>query len=109
MIAERMRPLEDARYIMVTCNVVSGRASSLKVDLPRYGLEFFIDEDGDLPEWIQLEEFGPLLLAAAQVDVDELVGKLLLGKHDSYLLAEGALRIIIELHRINHLLARAAD
>ena len=45
MISKRMCPLEDARYIMVT---TSGSISSLKVDLPRYGLEFFIDEDGEL-------------------------------------------------------------
>ncbi|OJA12487.1 hypothetical protein AZE42_08795 [Rhizopogon vesiculosus] len=48
MIAQRMRPLEDPRYIMVTCDVASGRAPLLKVDLPRYGLEFFIDEDWEL-------------------------------------------------------------
>ncbi|OAX34983.1 hypothetical protein K503DRAFT_868567, partial [Rhizopogon vinicolor AM-OR11-026] len=48
MIAQRMRPLEDARYIMVTCDIASSRASSLKVDLPRYGLEFFIDEEWEL-------------------------------------------------------------
>ncbi|OJA14087.1 hypothetical protein AZE42_07939 [Rhizopogon vesiculosus] len=48
MIAQRMHPLEDVRYIMVTCDVASSRASSLKVDLPRYGLEFFIDEDWEL-------------------------------------------------------------
>jgi hypothetical protein len=48
MIAQRMHPLEDTRYIMVTCDVASVRSSSLKVELPRYGLEFFIDEDGEL-------------------------------------------------------------
>jgi hypothetical protein len=49
MIAQRMHPLEDSRYILVTCHdIASGCASSLKVELPRYGLEFFIDEDGEL-------------------------------------------------------------
>jgi hypothetical protein len=48
MIAQRMHPLEDDRYIMVTCDVASSHASSVKVELPRYGLEFFIDEDGEL-------------------------------------------------------------
>ncbi|KAG2138280.1 hypothetical protein DEU56DRAFT_886916 [Suillus clintonianus] len=49
MISERMRPLEDTCCIMVTCNEASGSAfSSLKVDLPRYGLEFFVNEDGEM-------------------------------------------------------------
>ncbi|KAG2038864.1 hypothetical protein BDR03DRAFT_953798 [Suillus americanus] len=48
MISKRMRPLEDACYIMVTCNQGSGNTHLLKADLPRYGLEFFIDEDGEL-------------------------------------------------------------
>ncbi|KAG1725810.1 uncharacterized protein EDB91DRAFT_1061951 [Suillus paluster] len=49
MISKRMRPLEDTRYIMVTCREASGDTfSSLKVELPRYGLEFFVDEDGEL-------------------------------------------------------------
>ncbi|KAG0701816.1 hypothetical protein DFH29DRAFT_541007 [Suillus ampliporus] len=48
MIFKKMCPLEEARYIMVTCNKASDNAPSLKVDLPRYGLEFFIDEDGEL-------------------------------------------------------------
>ncbi|KAG2341478.1 hypothetical protein BDR05DRAFT_1001591 [Suillus weaverae] len=48
MISKRMCPLEDACYIMVTCNKGSGNTHLLKVDLPRYGLEFFIDEDREL-------------------------------------------------------------
>ncbi|KAG1853153.1 hypothetical protein DFJ58DRAFT_396412 [Suillus subalutaceus] len=48
MISKRLRPLEDARFIMVTHNRASGSTPSLKADLPRYGLEFFIDEDGEL-------------------------------------------------------------
>jgi hypothetical protein len=48
MIAQRMRPLEEAHCIVITCDTASSRASSLKVELPRYGLEFFIDEDGEL-------------------------------------------------------------
>ncbi|KAG0707120.1 hypothetical protein DFH29DRAFT_995437 [Suillus ampliporus] len=48
MISKRMHPLEDARYIMVTYNKGSGSTPLLKVDLPRYGLEFFLDEDGEL-------------------------------------------------------------
>ncbi|KAG1750341.1 uncharacterized protein EDB91DRAFT_1303212 [Suillus paluster] len=49
MISKRMCPLEGTRYIMVTSDEASGGTfSSLKVDLPRYGLEFFVDEDGDL-------------------------------------------------------------
>ncbi|KAG1750373.1 uncharacterized protein EDB91DRAFT_1243950 [Suillus paluster] len=48
MISKRMCPLEDTRYIIVTYNEASGGTSSLKVDLPRYGLEFFVDGDGEL-------------------------------------------------------------
>lgn len=48
MISKQMRPLEDTRYIMVTCDRASYSASSLKVDLPRYNLGFFINEDGEL-------------------------------------------------------------
>ncbi|KAG1750383.1 uncharacterized protein EDB91DRAFT_1046110 [Suillus paluster] len=48
MISKRMHPLEDARYIMVTYNKESSSSYSLKVDLPRYGLKFFIDEEGEL-------------------------------------------------------------
>jgi len=48
MISKRMRPLEDACYIMVTYNKPSVHTYSLKADLPRYGLEFFVDEDGEL-------------------------------------------------------------
>ncbi|KAG1849516.1 hypothetical protein F4604DRAFT_1971218 [Suillus subluteus] len=48
MISKRLRPLEDARFIMVTYNKAFGSTPSLKADLPRYGLEFFIDEDGEL-------------------------------------------------------------
>ncbi|KAG2137479.1 hypothetical protein DEU56DRAFT_945983 [Suillus clintonianus] len=48
MISKKMRPLEDARLMMVTCNIASGSTPLLKVDLPRYGLEFFIDEDREL-------------------------------------------------------------
>ncbi|KAG2039123.1 hypothetical protein BDR03DRAFT_1090824 [Suillus americanus] len=49
MISERLCPLEDPRNIVVTHNgASSGTFSSLKVDLPRYGLDFFVDEDGEL-------------------------------------------------------------
>ncbi|KAG2337797.1 hypothetical protein BDR05DRAFT_894660 [Suillus weaverae] len=48
MISKRLRPLEHASFIMVTYNKASGSTPSLKADLPRYGLEFFIDEDGEL-------------------------------------------------------------
>ncbi|KAG1894551.1 uncharacterized protein F5891DRAFT_714827 [Suillus fuscotomentosus] len=48
MISRRLRPLEDASFIMVTCNKASGTAPLLRADLPRYGLEFFIDQDGEL-------------------------------------------------------------
>ncbi|KAG2136632.1 hypothetical protein DEU56DRAFT_980804 [Suillus clintonianus] len=48
MISKRMRPLENARFIMVTYNRASGSTPLLKADLPRYGLEFFIDDDGEL-------------------------------------------------------------
>ncbi|KAG1735376.1 hypothetical protein EDB19DRAFT_1638507 [Suillus lakei] len=48
MISKRLRPLEDSRFIAVTYNEASGNTPSLKADLPRYGLEFFIDEDGEL-------------------------------------------------------------
>ncbi|KAG0697966.1 hypothetical protein DFH29DRAFT_1082058 [Suillus ampliporus] len=49
MVSKRMGPLEDTHSIMVTCSEASaGLFSSLKVELPRYGLEFFVDEDGEL-------------------------------------------------------------
>jgi len=49
MISKRLCPLEDTRYIMVTYSgASSGTFSSLKIDLPRYGLDFFVDEDGEL-------------------------------------------------------------
>ncbi|KAG1763752.1 hypothetical protein EDD22DRAFT_1050038 [Suillus occidentalis] len=48
MVSKRVRPLEDSCYIMVTCNKGSGSNHLLKVNLPRYGLEFFINEDGEL-------------------------------------------------------------
>ncbi|KAG1761304.1 hypothetical protein EDD22DRAFT_985840 [Suillus occidentalis] len=48
MISKRLRPLEDARFIVITHNKASGSDPSLKADLPRYGLEFFVDEDGEL-------------------------------------------------------------
>ncbi|KAG0697961.1 hypothetical protein DFH29DRAFT_810975 [Suillus ampliporus] len=48
MISKRMRPLENAYYIMITYNIASCSTYSLKANLPRYGLEFFIDEDGEL-------------------------------------------------------------
>ncbi|KAG2137491.1 hypothetical protein DEU56DRAFT_946063 [Suillus clintonianus] len=47
MISKRLRPLEDTCYIMVMYNDASS-PPSLKADLPRYGLEFFIDEAGEL-------------------------------------------------------------
>ncbi|KIK37184.1 hypothetical protein CY34DRAFT_15876 [Suillus luteus UH-Slu-Lm8-n1] len=48
MISKRLRPLEDVRFIVITHNQASGSAPSLKADLPRYGFEFFVDEDGEL-------------------------------------------------------------
>ncbi|KAG1816760.1 uncharacterized protein BJ212DRAFT_1480619 [Suillus subaureus] len=48
MISKRLRPLEDTCFLMVTYNTAPGSTPLLKADLPRYGLEFFIDEDGDL-------------------------------------------------------------
>ncbi|KAG2129503.1 uncharacterized protein EDB93DRAFT_118250 [Suillus bovinus] len=48
MISKRLRPLEDAGFIIVTYNKASGSTPLLKADLPRYGLEFFVDEDGNL-------------------------------------------------------------
>ncbi|KAG1740597.1 hypothetical protein EDB19DRAFT_1828418 [Suillus lakei] len=48
MVSKRLRPLEETRHIMVIYNKASGSTPSLKADLPRYGLEFFIDEDGEL-------------------------------------------------------------
>ncbi|KAG1816742.1 uncharacterized protein BJ212DRAFT_1576933 [Suillus subaureus] len=48
MISQRLCPLEDTHFIMVTFNTASGSTPLLKADLPRYGLEFFIDEDGEL-------------------------------------------------------------
>jgi hypothetical protein len=46
MISRRLRPLEDARFIVVTHNQASGSTPSLKADFPRCDcLEFFVDED----------------------------------------------------------------
>ncbi|KAG1750378.1 uncharacterized protein EDB91DRAFT_1303342 [Suillus paluster] len=51
MVSKRMGSLEDPCYMMVTCSASEasgGPFFSLKVDLPRYGLEFFIDQDGEM-------------------------------------------------------------
>jgi hypothetical protein len=48
VISKRLRPLEDARFIVLMHNQASDSAPSLKVDLPRYGLEFFVNEDGEM-------------------------------------------------------------
>ncbi|KAG1750376.1 uncharacterized protein EDB91DRAFT_686310 [Suillus paluster] len=48
MISKKICPLEDTCHIIITYNEPSGSPPSLKADLPRYGLEFFIDEDGEL-------------------------------------------------------------
>ncbi|KAG2113634.1 hypothetical protein BD769DRAFT_1364038 [Suillus cothurnatus] len=47
MIAKTLSPLEDFRYLAVTRRVEAGQ-TVVKVDLPRFGLSFFIDGDGDL-------------------------------------------------------------
>ncbi|KAG1848861.1 hypothetical protein F4604DRAFT_127913 [Suillus subluteus] len=47
MIAKTLSPLEDFRYLVVTCNVEAGQ-TVVKVVLPRFGLSFFKDRDGDL-------------------------------------------------------------
>jgi hypothetical protein len=43
MIANTLSPLENSQYLIVTRSV-----DEVKVDLPRFGLSFFIDEDGEL-------------------------------------------------------------
>ncbi|KAG2137061.1 hypothetical protein DEU56DRAFT_912832 [Suillus clintonianus] len=42
-----LSPLEDFRYLAVIRSVEAGQ-TIVKVDLPRFGLSFFKDEDGDL-------------------------------------------------------------
>ena len=60
--------------------------------------EVVIDQHRYLAEGVHLEEFRALLLGSSQIDVDQFVRKLLLGQNDSDLLAEGALRVVVELH-----------
>ncbi|KAG1893015.1 uncharacterized protein F5891DRAFT_1209340, partial [Suillus fuscotomentosus] len=43
MIANTLSPLENSQYLIVTCSM-----DVVKVDLPRFGLSFFIDKDGEL-------------------------------------------------------------
>ncbi|KAG1773742.1 hypothetical protein EV702DRAFT_1129048, partial [Suillus placidus] len=43
MIANTLSPLEHSQYLIVTRSV-----DVVKVDLPRFGLSFFIDKDGEL-------------------------------------------------------------
>ncbi|KAG2112417.1 hypothetical protein DEU56DRAFT_935108 [Suillus clintonianus] len=47
MIAKTLSPLEDSPYLIVTRSADAGQ-TVVKVDLPRYGLSFFTDGDGDL-------------------------------------------------------------
>ncbi|KAG1873801.1 hypothetical protein F4604DRAFT_1765091 [Suillus subluteus] len=43
MIANTLGPLENSQYLIVTSS-----RDEVKVDLPRFGLSFFIDKDGEL-------------------------------------------------------------
>jgi hypothetical protein len=47
MIARKLNPLEDLRYLLITRNSDTGQ-TVVKVDLPLYGLSFFIDSGGEL-------------------------------------------------------------
>ncbi|OJA14251.1 hypothetical protein AZE42_10860 [Rhizopogon vesiculosus] len=47
MIARTLRPLEDFRFLVVTCDSNAGQMV-VKVNLPLYGLSFFIDGEGEL-------------------------------------------------------------
>ncbi|KAG1796950.1 uncharacterized protein HD556DRAFT_1441127 [Suillus plorans] len=47
MIAKTLSPIENSRYLIVTGNVDADQ-TVVKVDLPRLGLSFFIDKDGEL-------------------------------------------------------------
>ncbi|KAG1892808.1 hypothetical protein F4604DRAFT_1913503 [Suillus subluteus] len=47
MIAKTLRPMEKSKYLIVTCSADEGQ-TVVKVDLPRFGLSFFIDRDGEL-------------------------------------------------------------
>ncbi|KAG1751044.1 hypothetical protein EDB19DRAFT_1903894 [Suillus lakei] len=47
MIAKTLSPLEDLPYLIVTRSADTGQ-TVVKVDLPRFGLSFFTDGDGDL-------------------------------------------------------------
>jgi hypothetical protein len=47
MIARTLRPLEDFRYLEVTRDSDAGQMV-VKVNLPLYGLSFFIDSEGEL-------------------------------------------------------------
>jgi hypothetical protein len=47
MIASKLKPLEDFRYLLVTCNLDTDQ-TVVRVDLPLYGLSFVIDSSGEL-------------------------------------------------------------
>ncbi|KAG2744148.1 hypothetical protein P692DRAFT_20809618 [Suillus brevipes Sb2] len=47
MIAKTLSPMEDSQYLIVTGSVDACQ-TVVKVDLPRFGLSFFIDRDGEL-------------------------------------------------------------
>ncbi|KAG1750414.1 uncharacterized protein EDB91DRAFT_1243991 [Suillus paluster] len=47
MIAKTLSPLENFQYLIVTCSADT-RQTVVNVNLPRFGLSFFIDRDGDL-------------------------------------------------------------
>jgi hypothetical protein len=48
IIFKRLRPLEDARFIVVTHNQALSSVPSFKANLLRYGLEFFVNGDEEL-------------------------------------------------------------
>ncbi|KAG1857715.1 hypothetical protein DFJ58DRAFT_878168 [Suillus subalutaceus] len=47
MIAKILSPMENSEYLIVTGSADAGQ-TVVKVDLPRFGLSFFIDRDGEL-------------------------------------------------------------
>ncbi|KAG1816833.1 uncharacterized protein BJ212DRAFT_1299561 [Suillus subaureus] len=48
MIANTLGPLENSQYLIVTSSM-----DEVKVELPQFGLSFFIDKDGELHSWNQ--------------------------------------------------------
>ncbi|KIK92145.1 hypothetical protein PAXRUDRAFT_147949 [Paxillus rubicundulus Ve08.2h10] len=51
MISSLLKPLDLPEHLIITVSPVDSVQQRLSVDLPRYGLSFFVDEDGDLQSY----------------------------------------------------------